>query len=167
MKKRYEKSISNVKFQIANKDNHIQTKHQESEKLISSAKENVLRGKYFTKEVKEQRRIEDMKTLFGNNTGLQTDNITNSQPERFFLSQNYPNPFNPVKKISYELPVANHVTLKVFDILGKEVMTLVNERQDAGNHEIEFNGSSLSSGVYFYRLEAGEFTDVKRMVLIK
>jgi hypothetical protein len=88
-------------------------------------------------------------------------------PENFELSQNYPNPFNPSTKISYSLPIQSRVTLKVFDILGEEVMTLVNGVQDAGVYDIEFNAGSLASGVYFYRLQAGDFMQIKKMNLIK
>ena len=88
-------------------------------------------------------------------------------PKLFSLSQNYPNPFNPVTSIKYQIPKNTFVTIKVYDILGKEVRTLVNEVKSAGNYSIMFDASSLSSGVYFYKISAGEFSDVKRMVLIK
>ena len=90
-------------------------------------------------------------------------NIANS----YKLSQNYPNPFNPTTSINYSISKSGLVTLKVYDILGKEVMTLVNEVKNAGNHEINFNASSLSSGVYFYRIESGNFIDTKKMFLLK
>jgi len=85
----------------------------------------------------------------------------------FHLEQNYPNPFNPFTVISYQLPVAGNVILKVFDVLGKEIATLVNEEKSAGNYEIDFNASSLSSGIYFYRLQAGSFVQTKKMILLK
>ncbi|MBK8552644.1 MAG: T9SS type A sorting domain-containing protein [Ignavibacteria bacterium] len=88
-------------------------------------------------------------------------------PSKFLLNQNYPNPFNPVTTISYNLPAGGFVKLKVFDILGKEIMTLVNENQVPGVHKAEFNASNLSSGIYFYRIVTDGFTDTKRMVLIK
>ncbi|TRZ64446.1 T9SS C-terminal target domain-containing protein, partial [bacterium] len=90
-----------------------------------------------------------------------------SIPNKYSLAQNYPNPFNPVTKINYALPKQGFVTLKVFDILGREVKTLVNEMKSAGSYSVEFNGNELASGVYFYRLESNKFTDVKRMLLIK
>ncbi len=90
-----------------------------------------------------------------------------SVPESYSLSQNYPNPFNPTTKINFSIPKQGFVTLKVYDVLGKEVKTLVNEQKPIGNYNIEFNGSNLASGAYFYRLEAGEFRDIKRMILIK
>lgn len=91
----------------------------------------------------------------------------NSIPEKFSLSQNYPNPFNPSTKIKYELPAANHVTLKVYDALGNEVASLVDKKLNAGKYEVNFNAGKLSSGVYFYKLTAGDLIDTKSMILIK
>jgi len=91
----------------------------------------------------------------------------NELPDGFSLSQNYPNPFNPVSRIRYSLPHNSPVQLKVYDILGKEIKTIVNEEQDAGSYEVEFDGSKLSSGIYFYRINAGEYTSVKKMLLLK
>ena len=88
-------------------------------------------------------------------------------PVSFSLGQNYPNPFNPVSRISYSLPYPSLVKLKVFDLLGNEIATLVNEEQSAGKYEIEFNGSNLASGIYFYRIIAGDYTAVKKMLLLK
>ena len=90
-----------------------------------------------------------------------------SVPLKFNLSQNYPNPFNPSTKISYSLPKESYVTLKVYDVLGKEVATLVNEKESAGNYEIDFDASGFSSGIYYYKLVAGNFSQVKKMILIK
>jgi len=88
-------------------------------------------------------------------------------PNRFSLSQNYPNPFNPLTVISYQLPVNTLVTLKVYDILGRLVTTLVEGRQTAGTHSVTFNASNLSSGVYFYRLTAGSYVLTKKLMLLK
>lgn len=88
-------------------------------------------------------------------------------PTEFALAQNYPNPFNPSTTINYELPVSNFVTLKIYDLVGKEVMTLVNEKLDAGRYTATFNGANLASGMYFYKISAGQFTFVRKMVLIK
>ncbi|MBK7230424.1 MAG: T9SS type A sorting domain-containing protein [Ignavibacteriales bacterium] len=85
----------------------------------------------------------------------------------FKLDQNYPNPFNPSTKISWQSPVSGHQKLKIYDVLGNEVVTLVNEYKSAGSYEIEFNASSLSSGVYFYKLQAGSFVQTKKMILMK
>ncbi|MEO8209941.1 MAG: T9SS type A sorting domain-containing protein, partial [bacterium] len=88
-------------------------------------------------------------------------------PEKFSLSQNYPNPFNPVTKINYELRITNYVSLKVYDILGNEVFVLVNEKQNAGSYEVDFDGSNFSSGLYYYKLQTDNFNETKKMTLIK
>jgi hypothetical protein len=88
-------------------------------------------------------------------------------PTYFGLDQNYPNPFNPSTTIRFELPRASLVNLTVFDILGRQVSRLVNERRNAGVYEVKFDGSNLASGVYFYRLQAGNFVQSKRFLLLK
>ncbi len=88
-------------------------------------------------------------------------------PNDFVLYQNYPNPFNPSTTIRWQSPVHGRQTLKVFDILGREVATLLDEERPAGRYEILFNGSHLASGVYIYRLQAGSFSSVKKMILLK
>ncbi len=85
----------------------------------------------------------------------------------YALEQNFPNPFNPSTKISWQSPVAGHQTLKVYDILGNEVATLVNEFREAGKYEVNFDAGKLSSGVYIYKLQAGEFVSTKKMLLLK
>lgn len=91
----------------------------------------------------------------------------NNTPVTFGLSQNYPNPFNPLTKIKYDVAKTSLVKLTVYDILGNKVTTLVNQRQEAGNYSIDFDGSELPSGTYIYKIEAGDFSSVKRMMLIK
>jgi hypothetical protein len=111
-------------------------------------------------------------------SSIQEDNLV--IPQQYYLEQNYPNPFNPATTIRYQLPVQSHVTLKVFDVLGREVTTLVNENKKPGSYEVEFNSSSASggglpSGVYFYRLQAGSpsassgqsFVETKKLLLLK
>jgi Secretion system C-terminal sorting domain len=100
-----------------------------------------------------------------NATGVRE--LTGNIPQRFRLDQNYPNPFNPTTTINYQLPTNSHVTLKVYDVLGREVATLVNESKNGGSYSVTFDGSKLASGVYFYRLEAGKVNDVKKLMLIK
>jgi hypothetical protein len=102
-----------------------------------------------------------------------SEEFTN-QPETFSLFQNYPNPFNPGTKIKYQIPASLNpsqggtlVTLKVFDILGSEVATLVNEEKPAGTYELTWNAVNLPSGVYFYQLRAGAFVSTKKMILTK
>jgi hypothetical protein len=88
-------------------------------------------------------------------------------PKKFILNQNFPNPFNPSTTIRYQMPDAGFVTLKVFDVLGREVSTLVDEYRNAGRYEVEFDGSNLASGIYFYKIQAGEFVQTRKMILIK
>jgi hypothetical protein len=88
-------------------------------------------------------------------------------PSKFELSQNYPNPFNPTTNINFGLPADSRVSIKVFDISGREVKTLLNESRTAGYYTIAFDASNISSGVYFYKIEADKFSDVKRMLLVK
>jgi hypothetical protein len=83
------------------------------------------------------------------------------------LMQNYPNPFNPSTTIRYGLPVRSHVTLTVFNALGQSVSTLMNGEQEAGYHEIQFKATNLSSGVYFYRIEAGSFVQTRKLLLVR
>jgi hypothetical protein len=116
------------------------------------------------------------KSAYGNN--LYIDDITSGgstgignsitlTPDKFELSQNYPNPFNPATKISFSIPKQSFVSLKVFDMLGREVAQIVNQELTPNVYSFDFNGANLSSGVYFYKLEAAGFSDVKRMMLIK
>ncbi len=88
-------------------------------------------------------------------------------PTEYMFFQNYPNPFNPVTTIKYALPNDVKVIGKIYDMLGREVKTFVNDFQKAGYYEAKFDGSSYASGVYFYRIEAGEFVQGKKMVLVK
>ncbi len=88
-------------------------------------------------------------------------------PESFSLSQNYPNPFNPTTNINYNLPNSNFVTLKVYDAVGNEIETLVNEKQNAGSYSVTFNASNYPSGVYFYKLVTEKFSETRKMVLVK
>jgi hypothetical protein len=98
-----------------------------------------------------------------------TVNIGNQgeTPVSYNLSQNYPNPFNPATKINFSIPKGEFVSLKVYDILGREVSTLVNKQMTVGTYSIDFDASKLSSGVYFYRLDAGSFTQTKKMIVQK
>ncbi|MHA1989254.1 MAG: T9SS type A sorting domain-containing protein, partial [Promethearchaeota archaeon] len=88
-------------------------------------------------------------------------------PTDFVLEQNYPNPFNPSTSIKYGVAVKSHIVIKVFNALGSEVATLVNGVLQAGTYEIGFDASTLPSGTYFYRLQAGNFVETKKMVLVK
>jgi hypothetical protein len=120
-------------------------------------------------------------TICGNPTNIESEDDT-SLPTDFALEQNYPNPFNPTTKIRYQLPISNHVLLQVYDVLGNEVVTLVNEEKDRGVYSINFDASALASGMYLYRLsvvptahrdlvlkdgQAGNFIQTKKMIVIK
>ncbi len=87
--------------------------------------------------------------------------------DKFHLSQNYPNPFNPTTTIQYTIPKEAFVTIKVYDDLGREIATLLNERKAIGNYSVDFNSSNLSSGIYFYRLISGTYSATKKMILMK
>jgi len=96
--------------------------------------------------------------------------VSVTSPDEFTLSQNFPNPFNPSTTIAFSIPVASYVNLKVFDILGREVVTLINGNLDAGKHSVNFDAASaggLSSGLYLYQLNAGSFSSAKKMNLLK
>ena len=89
------------------------------------------------------------------------------QSKSFSLSQNYPNPFNPTTEIKYSIPKSGIVTLKVYNLLGREVFTLVNQEQKSGNYIVNFDASQLASGVYMYRIQSGDFSLTKKMTLLK
>ncbi len=88
-------------------------------------------------------------------------------PQDFQLSQNYPNPFNPTTKIKFSLPQSAHVKLVIYDVLGKEITKLVEGDMSAGSHEVQFNASNMASGVYIYKIDAGDFSSIKKMLLMK
>jgi len=92
---------------------------------------------------------------------------TNSAPDNYILYQNYPNPFNPSTTIRYSITNPDIVRIKIYDILGREVKTLVNEFKQSGNYEIQFDASGLASGIYLYRIESGKFVQTKKMILLK
>lgn len=100
-----------------------------------------------------------------NGTGINT--LNENVPANFVLNQNYPNPFNPTTVISYELKKAAFITLKIFDINGKEISTLVNQKQIAGNYSVKFGGTNLPSGEYFYKLRSDDYSETKKMIILK
>ena len=85
----------------------------------------------------------------------------------YSLSQNYPNPFNPATLISFSIPNDEFVSLRIYDVLGREVAQIINERRSAGTYQVEFNGTALNSGVYYYTLTAGSYTETKKMMMVK
>ena len=91
----------------------------------------------------------------------------NNLPTNFSLQQNYPNPFNPSTTINYSVPKTSFVTIKVYNVLGREIKTLVNEKKSFGNYSVQFSGSSLSSGIYFYRMQSGNYSQTKKLIILK
>jgi hypothetical protein len=100
-------------------------------------------------------------------TPIKVNQISSTVPDKFSLSQNYPNPFNPTTNIKYQIINNGLVTLKVYDILGKEVAVLVNEKQNPGTYEVKFDGTNLPSGVYHYRVTTENYSETRRMVFLK
>ena len=103
--------------------------------------------------------------IFDNTTDVNENRKTSAQ--KFTLEQNYPNPFNPSTIISFNLPSRTFVSLKVFDLIGREVSTILSEELQAGNYSRQWNASNLPSGIYFYRLHAGNLTETKKLILLK
>jgi hypothetical protein len=167
-------SADNLEIKVINRSDHL---------VFNNSDETV--NKIETSSEKEVTFIFDVKY----NTNVNTEDtleflITNNKnifikksfifnytaPKSYALEQNFPNPFNPSTKIRYTVPDLGsnlQVILKIYDILGKEIATLVNEKQAPGYKEIDFNGSNLASGVYFYSIEAGDFRAVRKMMLMK
>ena len=136
--------------------------------LLSSGVISQLNSIYFTDSntgwvVGDSGKI--LKTITGGTSGI--IKISELVPSKYILSQNYPNPFNPSTTISFQLPAAGKVSLKIYDMLGKEVAALVNEKLTSGVYEATFNAARYPSGVYFYKIETEKFTEVKKMSLIK
>ena len=100
-------------------------------------------------------------------TLVPVDEDLNSLPEKFELFQNYPNPFNPITSIQYAIGSRQFVTLKVYDVLGNEIITLINEEKPVGDYEVQFDASKQASGIYFYQLRAGDYIETKKMILLK
>jgi photosystem II stability/assembly factor-like uncharacterized protein len=98
---------------------------------------------------------------------VSVDNEIDFRPDGFILEQNYPNPFNPTTIIRYQIPEISFVTIKVYDVLGNEISRMVNEEKPAGEYGVEFDGDGLTSGIYFYQLRAGDYTDTKKMILLR
>ena len=99
--------------------------------------------------------------------GFSTTDVEDEIPTDFCMNQNYPNPFNPSTTIAYQIPKEGIVTLKVYDVLGREVTTLVNENKVVGKYSVEFSSNQLASGTYFYRLTSADFTEIRKMILLR
>lgn len=123
---------------------------------------------YDTLDVRAQSPVEAPFEIYTFNTGITFVSSTSEEaPHSFALHQNYPNPFNPETQIRFDLPKDNFVSMKVFDVSGREVMTLINESLAGGSYVVNFNASGIGSGVYFYTISAGEFRDTKRFIVLK
>ena len=94
-------------------------------------------------------------------------NVNNLAPADYVLKQNYPYPFNPTTTIKYSIPQQGLVTIKIYNTLGEEVATIINNEKPAGSYEVEFDATSLPSGIYFYKLQTANFTQTKKMILLK
>ena len=104
---------------------------------------------------------------YGDTSTTYIEQINNIIPNNYSLSQNYPNPFNPTTRIKFDVSKSNNVKIIVYDITGREVQTLVNEKLQSGTYETTFDGSQLTSGVYFYRMISDQYSETKKMLLIK
>jgi hypothetical protein len=110
---------------------------------------------------------EDGVMVYNPNGVMEVSEVTNIIPNENILYQNFPNPFNPKTAISYKINKKSFVIIKIYDILGKEIAVLVNEQLQPGTYEVSFDASNLPSGLYFYKLTAGDFIAVKKMLMIK
>jgi len=111
--------------------------------------------------------IDELRVSNIQRTYTSVDNNKGALPTIFVLSQNYPNPFNPSTTINYSVPKLGLITINVYNVLGQELATLVNEEKPVGNYKVEFNANKLATGIYYYRIQAGSFVETKKMVLLK
>ena len=155
-----------TKTEIKNKMQNIK---KEEANLKNKAVSNLKNIVTYTNEERENKQLEDIILISGLKNIEDRKSIIddNKIPENYELSQNYPNPFNPVTSIKYSIPKDGLVAITIYDITGKEMRKLVNEVKKAGYYNISFNASTLSSGIYFYRITSGDFVQTKKMVLIK
>jgi len=163
-----------ISLQTANNDTLITIKYNDKYPWPNSAD-----GSGYSLVLKEENILIDLNDASNwhaskmvNGSPGENDNITDIEeymdlPTKYLLSQNYPNPFNPSTKIEFYLPKAEHVTIEVYNTLGQQIVTLVNKPMTIGQHQIELNGRNLSSGVYFYRIEAGSFVQAKKMIILR
>lgn len=127
--------------------------------------DNVYTQSYFSWTINKWTYSKTLPTIPVSITGIQK--AGSDIPDNYSLEQNYPNPFNPTTTISYYIPKEAFVTLRIYDVLGKEVAEIVNRDQRAGRYQVEFNAANLSSGIYYYKIKAGSFTETKKMILLK
>ncbi len=149
-----------IKFKNGNEDKHS---NAGTEKMIES---KIIYYNPLNRNELDKKITDDLNFMLGIKNSLNAE-ISNTIISNYKLNQNYPNPFNPVTKITFSIPVSGNISIKVYDITGKEIKTLVNEFRNAGTYNTEFNSSDLSSGVYYYKMETGNFSEIKKMILIK
>jgi hypothetical protein len=160
------KKFANLPKEDAKKK--IQSLKSEENKLINKAINNLKTVKTLSSAEKNKKQLEDLLLTAGiTDLNGKTQVTNNVIPQNYELLQNYPNPFNPVTNIKFQIPKDGFVSLKVYDITGREITKLVNEVKQAGSYTVTFNGSNFASGVYFYRIQIGDFVQVKKMMLIK
>jgi hypothetical protein len=158
------KNSNDVSRTRAEQDN----RHRQDKVLENRALENINISSSLTKEERRTRIQKDLRLFTSRNDNTKTFvKKNNVEPVKYELSQNYPNPFNPITNIKYQIQKSGIVTLKIYDITGREIKTLVNEIKNPGSYIVTFNGTEFASGVYFYRIQSGDFVQVKKMVLIK
>ena len=163
-----EKSDLQNSSDVSKTRTELTKKHAFDKKLKNRAKENISISSSLTKKERRERIQKELMLL--TQRGETTEKIVkknNLEPLKYELLQNYPNPFNPITNIKYQIQKTGLVTLKIYDITGREIKTLVNEIKQPGRYIVTFNGTEFASGVYFYRIQAGDFVQVKKMVLIK
>lgn len=164
-----EQTINGITVNLAKQISslHFQKTEQKIERLDKTAEAEFV---FDVEREAPLNRIDTLKFIVTGNNGIMEEKVIligYTIPTEFKLEQNYPNPFNPTTKIDYQLPKDGRVTIKVFNVLGQEVRTLVDEIKEAGYYNIEFNSFGLSSGVYFYSLFTENYKLIRKMVLLK
>ena len=178
LKRQYDKATTEKKVKVEKqlKDetqrspkeiNYIRKISELDKQKENKAKRNLFELKNLDRTEMDRRLVEDLDLSVRNFRGDAEISESSIIPEYYSLSQNYPNPFNPVTTISYEIPKEGFVKILIYDITGREIMELVNDFKQAGKYFVNLNGINLASGVYFYKLEAGDFVATKKMVLVK
>ena len=164
-------SVKNIVVNVTNVPSWVKFNNQQSEISMLNSKETSTASFTFSVDksapVGKEQKLQFVITSLTGEKWTKEIAIQVSAPEKFELFQNYPNPFNPSTTIEYALPKSGNVVLKVYDAIGKEVVTLVNEAQEAGYYSARFDASKLSSGMYIYKLTSDKFNEVKKMSLIK
>lgn len=168
--------ISNLEVKLINSSDNL--KFNQSEKVITNIEKGTEQGAVFNFDVAydiKTAKSDTVEFIITDNSGIHLTKqfiLNYAGPTEYKLEQNYPNPFNPTTKIRFTVPSnanneISNVVLKIYDVLGKEVSTLVNEKKESGYYEVEFNAGRYASGVYIYSLRAGNFISTKKMMVLK